>query len=132
MTLKLHLQLLLYSSVTWLAFYLVGLPDYYQHWAFWAKLGALPAVTLAYFPIARYTLDQFWGDGRHFRNSLWLALYLTLPLFIYDHLLLVWYKGLGIGFVIPYFYLSFFYFSFWLQIPYIGWRMERQNKEAGL
>jgi hypothetical protein len=41
---------------------------------------------------------------------LWLAFYLTLPLFIYDYVLLAWYMELGIGFVILYWYLSFFYF----------------------
>lgn len=127
MTFNLHLKLLIYSFLTWLAFYLVGLPEYYQHWPFWAKLLALPGVTALYFPVTQYSLNTFWSDGRHFHNSFWLALYLTLPLFIYDYLLLALYKDLGIDFVMPYFYLSFFYFSFWIQVPYIGWRLEKQS-----
>ncbi|MEZ8081008.1 hypothetical protein [Enterovibrio norvegicus] len=51
-------------------------------------------------------------------------------LFIYDYLLLAVYKGLGIEFVIPYWYLTFFYFSFWVQFPYIGWRMEKEENNA--
>lgn len=127
MTSKQHLQLLLYSFITWLSFYLVGLPEYYQQWPLWAKLVVLPLVTALYFPVTRYTLTKYWGDGQHLKNSLWLALYLTLPLFIYDYLLLAVYKELGIGFVVPYWYLTFFYFSFWVQFPYIGWKMQQSD-----
>ncbi|MEM7020621.1 MAG: hypothetical protein AAF512_25175 [Pseudomonadota bacterium] len=124
---KKHVQLLAYSFITWLSFYIIGLPEYGQQWYLWAKLAILPLVTAMYFPVTRYTLKTFWSDGRHFINSCWLAFYLTLPLFIYDYLLLAVYKDLGIQFVIPYWYLTFFYFSFWLQFPFIGWRMEREE-----
>lgn len=127
MTIKKHIQLLIYSFLTWLSFYIVGLPDYYQQWYFWAKLLALPAVTVLYFPMTRYTLKTYWHDGKHIVNACWLAFYLTLPLFIYDYLLLAVYKELGIRFVFSYWYLSFFYFSFWIQFPYIGWVMERED-----
>ena len=100
-----------------MTFYLIGLPDYYQQWYLWAKICVVILVTVLYFPITRYTLVRYWNDGRHLVNSCWLALYLTVPLFIYDYILLAWYKGLGIGFVVPYWYLSFFYFSFWFQFP---------------
>lgn len=58
----------------------------------------------------------------------WLAFYLTIPLFVYDYLLLAVYKDLGIGFVIPYWYLTFFYFSFWVQFPYIGREMDNRRR----
>ena len=128
MNLVKHIQLTLYSFVTWLTFYLVGLPYYYQQWPFWLKLTILPAVTAIYFPITKYSLKKYWNDGRHIKNSCWLAFYLTLPLFIYDYLLLAIYMDLGIGFVFPYWYLTFFYFSFWVQFPYIGWRYERSDR----
>ncbi|WP_153916125.1 hypothetical protein [Shewanella sp. TC10] len=124
MSAKKHFQLLIYSFITWLSFYLIGLPDYYQQWYLEVKLLIVPLVTLAYFPVTRYTLKKMWSDNKHFVNSCWLAFYLTLPLFIYDYLLLALYKELGIQFVYPYWYLTFFYFSFWIQFPYIGWKME--------
>jgi len=113
MTARKHLELLLYSFITWFAFYLLGLPDYYQSWYFELKVAICILVTIVYFPATYYTLNNYWSDGKHLGNSVWLALYLTLPLFIYDYLLLALYKGLGISFVIPYWYLTFFYFSFW-------------------
>jgi hypothetical protein len=127
MSIKRHFQLFIYSFFTWFSFYIVGLPEYYQQWPMWSKLILLPLVTVIYFPVTRYTLANFWTDGRHLINSCWLALYLTLPLFIFDYLLLALYKELGIHFVIPYWYLTFFYFSFWIQLPYIGWKIDRDK-----
>ena len=127
-TLQRHGALLLYSFVTWLTFYLIGLPEYYQQWYFEAKVVVVIAVTLLYFPWSRYCLRRFWDDGRHLNNAITLAFYLTLPLFIYDYLLLGWYKGLGLGFVFPYWYLSFFYFSFWVQVPWVGWRLQAAER----
>ncbi|MAZ89600.1 MAG: hypothetical protein CL693_18355 [Cellvibrionaceae bacterium] len=128
MTKTKHLKLLIYSFLTWLSFYLLGLPEYYQQWPLWAKLVIVPVVTALYFPVTRYTLQKYWNDGRHMANSCWLAFYLTVPLFIYDYLLLAVYKDLGIGFVVPYWYLTFFYFSFWVQFPYIAWKLEREQR----
>jgi len=125
---KLHLKLFWYASVTWLAFYLIGLPDYYQSWPLWAKIVICIFVTWAGFPATRYSLKTLWQNNHHMTNSLWLAFYLTVPLFIYDYLLLAWYKGLGIGYVFPYWYLSFFYFSFWVQFPYVAWKMLKDEK----
>lgn len=125
MTPRKHVQLLAYSFVTWLSFYLIGLPDYYQQWPLWGKLIIVPLVIALYFPATRYMLERFWNDGRHKINARWLAFYLTVPLFIYDYLLLAVYKGLGIQFVFPYWYLTFFYFSFWIQFPYVARKMEQ-------
>ena len=122
-----HANLLVYSALTWLVFYLLGLPDYYQRLSISVKGLLVVAVTLIYFPVTKYTLRKFWNDGKHLKNAFRLAFYLTLPFFTYDYLLLGLYKGLGIKFVIPYWYLTFFYFSFWLQFPFIAFKMEREN-----
>lgn len=125
MAFKKHAELLIYSFITWLIFYLLGLPDYYLRLPFTVKAVLVIAVTILYFPVTKYTLKKLWDDERHMKNSLWLSFYLTLPLFIYDYLLLGIYKGLGIRFVFPYWYLTLFYFSFWLQFPFIAKNMER-------
>lgn len=129
MKLKKHLQLLMYSFVTWFSIYLIGLPEYYQQWYLWAKVIILFLVTAMYFPITRYTLDHYWSAGKHSKDSCWLAFYLTVFLFIYNYLLLAWYKGLGIAFVVPYWCLTFFYFSFWIQFPLIGWWMQNRDRQ---
>ncbi len=126
MTLKKHISLFTYAFVTWAIFYIIGLPDYYQSWMFETKIIICILVTGLYFPVTSQSLKKFWNNGHHFKNSFWLALYLTLPLFIFDYLLLGIYKGLGIKFVFPYWYLTFFYFSFWVQFPLIGYRMSKK------
>ena len=69
--------------------------------------------------------------GREAREQLThVRVYLTLPLFIYDYVLLGWYFELGIMFVVPYWYLTFFYFSFWLQFPLIGYLLERKDDKS--
>ncbi|UJB69020.1 hypothetical protein HRE53_21760 [Acaryochloris sp. 'Moss Beach'] len=114
--LKTHLALLLMSFITWGFFVLLGLPDYYQSWPFSAKVAICIAVTLVYLPLAPFILKRI--DNQDFvKNSLWLALYLTLPLFIYDYVLIVLIGGDNLSFVFRYWYLSFFYFSFWIQFP---------------
>jgi len=128
MQFKQHVKLLVYSFLTWLTFYLLGLPDYYQRLSIAIKTLLVIAVTAIYFPATKYTLKKFWDDGNHVKNSCWLALYLTVPFFIYDYLLLGVYKGLGLKFVAPYWYLTFFYFSFWVQFPYVARRMEQQDR----
>ena len=122
-----HLKFVVYSFVTWLTFYLIGLPDYYQSWPFWAKVALVIFVNVIYFPITAYSLRKFWHDGEHVKNSCWLAFYLTLPLFIYDYLLLAVYKDLGIMFIVPYWYLTFFYFSFWVQFPAVAFWIKNKG-----
>ena len=119
-----HVALLVMSFLTWGFFVLLGLPDYYQHWPLPAQLAILPAVTLLYVPLAPWLLRRF-PDGRPRRNARWLALYLTVPLFLYDFVYLVVLGNETLGFVFRYWYLSFFYVSFWLQFPWAARRMER-------
>ncbi|WP_071872702.1 hypothetical protein [Atopomonas hussainii] len=128
LTLKTHLGLLLMSFVTWGLFVLIGWPDYYQSWPFFMKLAAVVAVTLLYIPLTPFILRLFCRE-RFVAHSLWLALYLTVPLFIYDYLYIVLIGGDDMGFVFSYWYLSFFYFSFWLQMPLVAHLLMREPSE---
>lgn len=125
---KKHFQLFLYSFATWFLFFLIGLPDYYQRWPLFLKIATVIAVTLIYFPLTRKTLLRFWDDGRYMTNALWLAFYLTVPFFIYDYLLIGLYWSYGIGFVKPFWYLSLFYVSFWVQFPFVAKRLVKENQ----
>lgn len=131
MTASKHAFFVCYSFFTCLTFYLIGLPDYYQSWPFWSKVVLCFAVTGMYFSATVYSLRTFWKDNRYLHNSCWLAFYLTLPLFIYDYLLLAIYKELGITFVVPYWYLTIFYFSFWIQFPAIALWLNRKSLGNG-
>lgn len=113
---KTHLALLAMSLVTWAGFLLLGWPDYYQSWPFPAQVILCILVTLLYVWLAPVILRLI--DSKDFlTNSLWLALYLTLPLFAYDYIYIVVMGGDDMTYVFRYWYLSFFYFSFWIQFP---------------
>lgn len=116
---KTHFSLLIMSFVTWGFFVLIGLPDYYQSWSFSAQIIICIAVTILYIPLTPNILKRI-DQKNHLKNSLWLALYLTLPLFIYDYVFIVLIGGDNLSFVFRYWYLTFFYFSFWIQFPLIA------------
>ena len=124
---KTHFSLLLMSFLTWGFFVLIGLPDYYQSWSFSAKIIIWIAVTTLYIPLTPLIL-KFIDRKDYVKNSLWLAFYLTLPLFIYDCIFIVVIGGDNLSFVFRYWYLTFFYFSFWIQFPWIA-RFMMHNSE---
>ena len=81
---KTHFSLLLMSFLTWGFFVLVGLPDYGQSWSFNFTVIVVIAITVAYVPFGEWLLTKMFPDQEYFKNSLWLAFYLTVPLFTYD------------------------------------------------
>ena len=123
--LKTHLSLLLMSFITWGFFVLVGLPDYGQSWSYDLTVVVVIAITLLYIPLGEYLLKKMLPNNDYFRNSLWLAFYLTVPLFTYDAIFLGIIGGEGFKFIPKYWYLTFFYFSFWVQFPLIALLKER-------
>ena len=129
LSLRNHLSLLLMSFVTWGLFLLVGLPDYYQHWPYAAQVFGVIGVTALYVPLCSLLLKKMFPDKQHFKNSLWLAFYLTVPLFSYDSIYIGVILGEGMEFIPKYWVLSFFYFSFWLQFPLIALLMEKNLAE---
>ena len=79
MNIKKHCQLLAYSFLTWLSFYLLGLPEYYQQWYLWAKVDDRDAGHgPTRFPSPGTLCRRIGDDGKHITNACWLALYLTV------------------------------------------------------
>ena len=129
LSLKNHLALLLMSFITWGLFVLIGLPEYYQSWSYEAQVIGVILVTVLYIPLGKFLLKKMFPTNEHFKNSLWLAFYLTVPLFIYDTIFIGVIGGEGLKFIPKYWVLSFFYFSFWIQFPLIGLLMEKNLNE---
>ncbi len=125
LSIKTHLSLLIMSFLTWAFFVLVGLPDYYQSWSYGASVLTVIGVTILYIPLGRLLIKKMFTTNDYFKNSIWLAFYLTVPLFIYDYIFIGIVIGEGIEYIPKYWILSFFYFSFWIQFPLIGLVMER-------
>ncbi len=127
---KTHISLFLMSFITWAFFVIVGLPDYYQSWSFNNKFIICALVTVVYFPLGTYLIKKMFLDKEYFKNSLWLALYLTVPLLIFDIIYIIGFLGeQDMSFITKYWYLTFFYFSFWVQFPLVGLLMEKNLSE---
>lgn len=126
---KTHLTLLLMSFITWSFFVIVGLPDYGQSWSYDLTVAVVIAITVLYIPFGKFLIKKMFSGTEYFKNALWLAFYLTVPLFIYDTIFLGIIGGEGMKFIPKYWYLTFFYFSFWLQFPLIGLLIEKNLHE---
>ena len=129
LSLKNHLVLLLMSFITWGFFVIVGLPDYGQGWSYDFTIIVVIAITVLYLPLGNFLIKKMFPGQEYFKSSLWLAFYLTVPLFTYDAIFLGIIEGEGFKFIPKYWYLTFFYFSFWVQFPLIGLLMEKNLNE---
>lgn len=117
---KKHIALLLQASAVWLAFWLAGLPDYFQQYST-LVMGVLCTFLSVVFSLyAVYVLARCREDVR-FSRAFWLSVYYTIPFAIYDTLYCGWYLGLGAGFLASHWYLTVFYFSIWLTFIPIAW-----------
>lgn len=127
LSLKTHLSLLLMSFLTWGFFVILGLPDYGQSWSYDLTVVVVIAITALYIPLVKFIIQKMFSDQECFKNVIWLATYLTVPLFTYDTVFIGIIGGEGISFLPKYWYLTFFYFSFWIQFPLIGLLMEKNT-----
>jgi hypothetical protein len=110
-----HAKLAAIAVLLWLAFWIGGLPDYYQQYSFWVMLtfclALVPAIVLvAWKVIGRVAVD------RRRRFGFWLSFYFTVPFLLLDFAYCGLYLGHGWHFLIAYWYLTIFYILLWLLI----------------
>ena len=117
---KKHIALLLQASAVWLAFWLAGLPDYFQQYStlFMGVICTFLSVAFSFYAV--FVLTRCRKEIRLSR-AFWLSFYYTIPFAIYDTLYCGWYRGLGAGFLASHWYLTVFYFSIWLTFIPIAW-----------
>jgi len=84
MLLSKHIRLLLFVTFGWALFVLIGWPSYYQHWSLNWLLYFCCAVYL-FLGIYIYAKLKHY-DGNRLIYGLWLAFYISVPLFFYDYL----------------------------------------------
>jgi hypothetical protein len=125
-----HLRLLRYGTLTWAAFWVAGLPNYYQQYPFSLVLvGTLLLVPLsAYFGVKTLAAVR---PERRFALGFWLSFYFTVPFALFDWLYCGVYLGHGTGYFAQYWYLTVFYFIPWVLFLPTGWWMSRANPVTG-
>jgi hypothetical protein len=113
MTLRGHLTLLSQAIAAWVAFWVLGLPAYYQQYSTQALAIACVFLSVAISLAAIETLRARSRRTRHAR-AFWLSLYFTVPFAILDAWYCGMYLGHGTSYLWKYWYLTVFYATPWL------------------
>ena len=125
-----HWNLFCIGTTWWTLYFILGLPsDYFQITPLWMVVlvgELLPAAALIYFLWRRCTR----APERAWPQALWIAFYVTVPLFIYDYLYLAVHQQRGLAFLQTHWYLSAFYVIPWLLAPLIAWKVQSRRLVA--
>ena len=124
-----HYQLLSQGVVVWVAFWLVGLPDYYQQYSMvWiAMLSILLSVLIS---LAAIVVLQRTRPEIRMSRALWISFYYTVPLFVLDAIYCGFYLGHGSGYFWKFWYLTIFYFTPWLTFLPTAWLLGSKSDPA--
>lgn len=108
-----HLVLFLQAVGVWGAFWLAGLPSYYQQYStITLAIGCiLLSVAISF---AAVLVLRGGRDESRVSRAFWLSAYYTVPFAALDALDCGWYLGYGAEFLVRYWYLSIFYLTPWL------------------
>lgn len=128
MYLRRHLKLLLAVTIAWFLFWVAGLPDYYKQYNTTFMI-VFDVIVLPPIWFVGYSSINKSRRGGEMNRSLWLAFYVTIPLFVYDFIYCGYYLGYGINFVWEYWYLTVYYILPWLILPPTGWWINQQRKQ---
>jgi hypothetical protein len=105
----------------WTAFLLAGLPsNYFLDWSFDAQLWfivVVPTIVLIVI-VQRRTRDM--PANRVLDVACLTAFYFTAPLLAYDWIYLGLHQGRGWSFIETHWYLTSFYFTPWLTLPFLA------------
>jgi hypothetical protein len=108
-----HFTLLLQAVSVWAAFWVAGLPAYYQQYSLLAMAVASILLSVAISLAALFVLRRGRAESR-LRRACWLSVYYTIPFAALDAWYCGAYLGHGPGFLYTYWYLSVFYVTPWL------------------
>jgi hypothetical protein len=108
-----HFSLFLSAVCVWAAFWLAGLPSYYQQYSVITMAVATNLLSVATALAAVFVLRRGRAETRLAR-AFWLCFYYTVPFAALDALYCGVYLDQGPSFLLKYWYLSIFYITPWL------------------
>lgn len=121
-----HVKTLVQAVLVWAAFWLGGLPDYYQQYS--TTTLALGCILLSVLiSLAAVAVLARGRDQNRLRRANWIAFYYTVPFAVLDTLYCGVYLGHGWGYLTQYWYLTIFYFTPWLTFPPTAWLLRGRN-----
>jgi hypothetical protein len=128
---KAHGHIKIFSVVTaaWAIFWLIGWPEYYRQYSFRFMLFFDTAVFVLLWFVVYWVLKTV---PRKYRTSfsLWLAFYITIPLFLYDFLYCGVYLSYGFSFIWEFWFLSVYYVIPWIICPVTAIWLNRRDSQS--
>ncbi len=123
---KKHFVMLLFAIIAWLLNWWQGsYSNHYLEWALNTKIIRLTNILLILMPIVYFVLRFYSSKDQYFKDAGFLALYLSFIFIWFDFYYLGVSKGYGLSYIKNYWFLTLFYPIFWIEIPIIGWVMQR-------
>jgi hypothetical protein len=129
MNAKRHAIFLAQATVVWFAFWVLGLPDYYQQYSQTAiAIGSIVLTVLI--GLSAVWFLRYGRDENRMQRAIWISFYYSVPLAIYDYLYCGIYLGHGASYFTKYWYLSVFYFTVWITFPPTAWLLNSKLKTS--
>ena len=123
-----YIYLFLSANVVYLLFIIRGLPNHhYLDWSLEFQIGDCIAIIIFTIPLVYILLKWFSSRQAYFKDSIWFAFFTSVPFLIYDSLYLGVFKGFGFHFFDEFWFLTIFYFIVWIEIPIIGYLMQKND-----
>jgi hypothetical protein len=121
-----HISLLAQALSTWAAFWVLGLPNYYQQYDMLVLALGCIILTILISLVALAILLRVRPEKRMDR-ACWIAFYFSLPFALLDIWYCAFYLGHGSAFIAKFWYLSIFYVSPWLTFPPTAWILGKEK-----
>jgi hypothetical protein len=129
MTPRRHFLFLMQGVLGWVAFWIAGLPSYFQQYSPELMGVGCTLLSVAFSLGALVSLQRIKPQFR-MNNAFWISFYFTVPLAILDWLYCSVYLGHGAEYLVRYWYLTVFYGSLWLTFMPTAWLLARnQNSQ---
>jgi hypothetical protein len=129
MQLHSHFKILAQAIFVWLAFWLLGLPDYYQQYSA-AAVGIGSVILSVVISLLGLVVLLRISPKRRFVVAFWLSFYFTIPLALLDALYCGIYLGHGLSYLWKYWYLTVFYVSPWLTFLPTAALLQRFSRQS--
>ena len=124
-----HIFLLSFCCLIWLIYFLLGLTNnYYQAWTFTQHLINAGDIIILIWPMVYVILKNITSE-KFLIHSIWFAFYGSVPFMILDFIYLFIIKGYDYSYLKTYWYLTIFYFIVWIEMPLVGYYLERKAQK---
>lgn len=125
MRVRLHLIIFGTTFVMWLLFYILGSPfNYFLDFNNHEILNLMFITFFAVVPFITVFMLSIFGKD-YVKESFWVAFYASVPLFVYDYIMVGVVQGEGLNFLRTHWFLTAGYFLVWIFIPAIGLTMSK-------